>query len=407
MFRSLFDRLRRSPRDQVPSATLRYRSPLELPNVELSEIGAVRRGIWLPDGPSDRWLYRGMPAFLDDPACTGTLRRLRPVAYTLPPRAIYSIADAEVTGFRAVIDGDRFGTDEIVADDIRLSVKLAALALPDTHSNEATGLAPTGLWGEFHRTAEPRPTRHLTGPHVFLGSHEPDNYGSFLFRVLSKLTLLQGTPFYDLPMVVPQRYESFVRLLELAGVETSRLVVHEPGTVTTTDRAIIPVLPTPHGFLDRQAHSLFQAMAAKVASGQTGRRLYVSRMAHTQAGGSTRVMLNEGELIGALAEIGIEAISPEAMTVEEQVRAFAAADLVVGPSGSGMFNTVFCRSGTRVIDIESEAGWIFAHTGLFASSRLDYGVVVGKCDPADTRPVHRQWEVDVEKVVERAKAAIG
>ncbi len=89
--------------------------------------------------------------------------------------------------------------------------------------------------------------------------------------------------------------------------------------------------------------------------------------------------------------------------MDEQIAVFAQADLVVGPSGSGMFNIVFCRPGTVVIDIESEDNWIYAHAGLFASCGLPYGLVVGKPDPTDDRPVHRRWTVDIDALTRRIK----
>ncbi len=102
-----------------------------------------------------------------------------------------------------------------------------------------------------------------------------------------------------------------------------------------------------------------------------GRRLYVSRLGQGRRGVSTRLMLNEAEVAAAMAGLGFEVIEPEQLNPAEQIATFASADIVVGPAGSGMFNVVFCRPGTKVLDIESEPNWIYAHTGLFASCRRD------------------------------------
>jgi capsular polysaccharide biosynthesis protein len=75
--------------------------------------------------------------------------------------------------------------------------------------------------------------------------------------------------------------------------------------------------------------------------------------------------------------------------------------MVIGPSGAAMFNTIFCRPGTKVIDIESERDWIWTHTGIFGSCELRYCIFLGQPDPTDTRPVHRRWTVDIDALVDR------
>jgi capsular polysaccharide biosynthesis protein len=60
-------------------------------------------------------------------------------------------------------------------------------------------------------------------------------------------------------------------------------------------------------------------------------------------------MLNEAALIERLRPLGFDIVEPQCLTAAAQIAAFAAADLVVGPSGSRMFNAVFCRPGTKLI----------------------------------------------------------
>jgi len=112
-------------------------------------------------------------------------------------------------------------------------------------------------------------------------------------------------------------------------------------------------------------------------------------------------MLNEETLIHRLLKIGFEIIEPEKLTAAQQVEAFSSAAMVVGPAGSAMFNCVFCEPGTKLLDIESEPHWIYAHAGLFASCELRYGIFIGQQDPTDLSPVHRRWTVDIERLLDR------
>jgi capsular polysaccharide biosynthesis protein len=129
----------------------------------------------------------------------------------------------------------------------------------------------------------------------------------------------------------------------------------------------------------------------------------VSRYGLNRAGWSTRIMRNEEELIARLGSIGFEAIEPEQMSMREQIAAFASASIVVGPSGSGMFNTIFCHPGTKIIDLQSESQWIYSYTGMYASLGLRYGIFVGKAETPDGQPVHRPWQVNIEALMVRLR----
>ncbi len=231
--------------------------------------------------------------------------------------------------------------------------------------------------------------------------HELSNYGSFIFRVLPKLHAVRAQGLSHLPVVVWAHAPAFLELLQLAGVPKSQVLQHAPGALTTFDRVIAPSLRNPHGFLDPESHAFFQQMARENPGVGGGRRLYVSRIGQTRNGRSTRQMMNEAEVAAAVATLGFEVIEPELLSPAEQIAAFASADIVVGPAGSGMFNVVFCRPGTKVLDIESEANWIYAHTGFFASCKTRYGLFVAPVDPTDPAPVHRRFRVDVPALLAR------
>ena len=381
---------------------LRYRPPSMLPALAQSDVlRSGASGAWTEPPGEPRRFIRYAPEFIDDPDETGLFQGLGSATYTSPPVFVTALDHATLFGYRMVAAEGSFCTDEAGGDPAEDAAFLDKLASPDSFANEETGLQRDGS-DVFTLTKAGRPFRDLPGTVVSLCSHEPSNYGSFLFRVLSKLQTVETMGLQGLPVVAWAYAPAFQQLLALCGVHSARLVQHEPHTLTTFGRIIAPSLRNPHGFLDPSSHAFFQRLAARQPA-RSARRLYVSRMGQARRGGSSRVLANEAELASAMSSLGFEVLEPETLSPAEQIAAFASADAVVGPAGSAMFNTVFCRPGTKVLDIESEPDWIYSHTGLFASCKLRYGLFVGQVDATDLRPVHRRWTVNVPAVVSRVR----
>ena len=134
-----------------------------------------------------------------------------------------------------------------------------------------------------------------------------------------------------------------------------------------------------------------------------GRRLYLTRrtLGAASNAASTRIMRNEDELIQALEAHDFEIVEPSRLSAIEQIRLFSSASMIVGPSGSAMFNVVFCHPGTKLIDIESEPHWIHAHMCLFGSLGLDYGIFEGLTEDRNFSIAHKPFTVDIEALMRR------
>jgi hypothetical protein len=85
------------------------------------------------------------------------------------------------------------------------------------------------------------------------------------------------------------------------------------------------------------------------------RRLWLRRGRQAQ-----RPMLNEKEVTDALLPLGFEEIRPESLTVSEQARIFAEAEVVVAQHGAGLTNVAFCRPGTTVVELYGPR-WLSPH----------------------------------------------
>lgn len=381
---------------------LRYTAPLKLPPISINAIqNATQASVCIESSGSDRLLIRYAPEFIDDPAETGLFVGLGAQTYVSPPAFLTVLQRPMLFGYRSLAWENQFCTDDAGTAPVETERFLSNLSSTNPFPNEDTGLKSAPDGDGFDLDIESRPQRHQTGTVMVLCSHEPANYGSFLFRVLPKLHAMRAHGLGHLPVTAWAHSPAFLELFRLAGVPASQVLQHDVHALTTFDRVIAPSLRNPHAFLDPESHALFQKLAQDNPGTGGGRRLYVSRMGQARRGVSTRQMLNEAELAKAVSALGFEVIEPEQLSPAEQIAAFGSADVVVGPSGSAMFNVVFCRPGTKVLDIESEASWIYAHTGLFASCKTRYGLFVAEVDASDPAPVHRRFRVDVPALIAR------
>ena len=347
----------------------------------------------------ERVFLRHAPEFIDDPQGSDLFAHLGADVYRAFAPFLLAAARAAVVGYRTLLFDGTCCNDESYG--AATAAQCDRLRSDDDFLNEETRLRGTADPDRFTLAIDGRGVRHLDGTVLVLCAQEPSNFGSFLFRTLPKLHAAATHGLGDLPVLVYAAHPAQRELLALCGVADNRIIHHDPGLITTMNRAVVPSLRNPHGLLDLESRSFYRALRARVGAIPGRRRLYVSRLSHARAGGTTRVMANEAELAARLAALGFDIIEPEHLPAATQIRLFAAADMVVGPAGSAMFNTVFCQPGTKVIDIESEPHWIYSHAGLFASCGLRYGVFVGAADAADPRPAHRRWQVDIPALLAR------
>jgi capsular polysaccharide biosynthesis protein len=115
-----------------------------------------------------------------------------------------------------------------------------------------------------------------------------------------------------------------------------------------------------------------------------------------------RVLQNEAELSGVLAERGFAVIEPEKLPINEQIDLYASAKSIVSLGGSALFNIAYCAPSTKIVTIESSDYFVHSHARLLSFFDMDYGIIFGAQDLSDPEPIHKRWTIDVN----RACAAI-
>lgn len=372
--------------------------PLRLPAGTIDECGSHAATVFLEPPGTQRLFHRNPPRFVDDPDDTGLFGSFAPATIICPPAFVATACEAELVGFRTVLCADRtFLTDDSLDEEWASQDPFAQML-----RRERTGLSPTGDANHFRLDRTGRRTYPVEGTAVLLTSAEPSNYGSWLFRVLPKLTALRHFAGLSPKFIVYCGPRSYRESLTVLGLPAGSIISQDVLCIYRSERLLVPSMRNNQAYIDPESLALFADLRERFGGlPQPGRRIYVSRLRYAHSSGTSRVMRNERELVDRLCAQGIEIVEPETLDFVGQIRTFSTAEMVIGPSGSGMFNAVFCHPGTRLIDIESEPHWIHAHTSLFASCGLDYGLFVGSTDEPGAIAHHQPWRVNIEALLSR------
>lgn len=221
-------------------------------------------------------------------------------------------------------------------------------------------------WREHPVYLRPRlpAASHVPGSLLSLATRGSSaNYYHFLTDVLPRWGILQESLPGTLPDAVfvntATRYQR--ELLALAGIgsvhSSRRRLVGAIGDVPVVEPArhtsvrasclLVPCLPNPDLMAPRWTTDWLRAhLPARTAAGRP-RRLYVTRGSRR----NTRRLANEPALWPILERRGFERLDPGTLSVQEQIDAFASAEVVVAPHGAALANLVFAPRGVRVLEL--------------------------------------------------------
>jgi capsular polysaccharide biosynthesis protein len=115
------------------------------------------------------------------------------------------------------------------------------------------------------------------------------------------------------------------------------------------------------------------------------------------------VVVNEAELIAMLERQGVRIVVPGALSVAEQIAAFRAARLVIGPHGAGLSNIVFCRAGGFIYEMLPRRYPNAAFNRLAQAASLNYWADL--FDEVGEGQLHEStWRIDLDRVEARLDA---
>jgi tetratricopeptide (TPR) repeat protein/capsular polysaccharide biosynthesis protein len=225
------------------------------------------------------------------------------------------------------------------------------------------------------------PIQSLDGTIAVLSGLTNQMYFHWMFDVLPKFYLLQRAKI-DLSQIdgfvvsanLPFQQETLRRL----EIPNSKILETNQHSHIQADRLIVPSYPGSPAWMPKWAcewlRSVFLKDELLQGNSDLGNdRLYISRQ-----DAANRRVINELEIVDLLTSLGFQCITLEGRSVQEQANLFATASVIISPHGGGLTNTVFCRPGTKVIELFAP-NYVYPCYWLVSNLlNLDYYYLTGK-----------------------------
>lgn len=208
------------------------------------------------------------------------------------------------------------------------------------------------------RMERPEGARVLKGRGLYLGHFMGGHYGHFITETLSTFWILDdlSAAGFDYVLFHPFIFGTTMRdyatrSLSAFGIDPSRVVFAESGPLAVEELVVPERLLRLNHSVDPHLRGVYQRIAGGLARPEPPtERLYLSRR-RLNARRVKRVVANEVSIEAIFAARGFTVLYPEEMSFEEQLRRYANAAALAGPSGSALHNSLFAREGARVVEL--------------------------------------------------------
>jgi capsular polysaccharide biosynthesis protein len=241
------------------------------------------------------------------------------------------------------------------------------------------------------------------GDVAVLSTDGADIYYHWLFQLLPRFELMRRAGICAESVdyfVVNDLSKRFQReSMQAVGIDIGKIIESSKVPYLKARRLIVPSIALGGGCYPSWMCQFLKNTFLKnptVESRGSGRRIYISRGLATY-----RRVLNEDDVVRLLGHHGFEVIKSEGLSMWEQAELMASCEAVVAPHGGGLSNLVFCRPGTKVIEIfspELVAGYFWK---LCNQLNLDYYYILGHGLPETQDEDYQQtWNPRADIVVD-------
>ncbi len=251
----------------------------------------------------------------------------------------------------------------------------------------------------------------IVGEHLLIANSDLPNFGHYLLDIapLIRLGAKMGVPMLTWTLKPWQR-----ALIARLDVRPGLIREIKPRTVFL-EHAIVSNRHS--GVSSQNAHPQHREVFSFILSNvrkHAPSTIYPNRILLCRSIRNSRNIQNRRTVIDALSTLGFAAIQPEKLPFDEQAMMFSKAEFVVSEFGAAMANLVFCRPGTKVVEIIAEGQQDPWSVHLCAMLELNYVVLFQRQSEEDlvAAPRHVKdsefsYAVDVPRLVETVEALLG
>jgi capsular polysaccharide biosynthesis protein len=256
----------------------------------------------------------------------------------------------------------------------------------------------------FRRLLLPKP-QPVSGRTLVLASTGGDTYFHWITDVLPRLGLARRAGYniasFDWVLVNGMTHPFQRETLKHLGIPKNRcLSFNKTELAYEMEEALLPSLPGVPGVVPPETVD-FLRNAFPPKKNLRSRKIFIGR-----GEAKHRPLIHEKEIWAQLQKRGFDSVDCGKMPVQKQGEVFGSADVVVGAHGAALTNLVFCRPGTRVVELFSPAYVNPCYRDLCVSADLMHSAVIG--DGQDwvmserhdhpSAPINASWEL-VEKAL--------
>lgn len=355
---------------QVPAA----------PTEGVADIGVARTVAQYTNTNAEILHWRRGPSFELDIGTEGApLKRIDPpVTYLVKLRNVVCIAGQVLLAEDGRILPDSFRRNDTTSPHPHLKLQGDGF-LPTRHVNDAVDMQE---------------------PVYYLDGEQASHFGHWTLEVLSRLwPLLHDRSLTKLKFITSSKLVEHVKTVLMSLGVPEQNIVYFSKPVRCREIYIAS-----QGYvLDRAAseevYNLWREIGSKFIKIGTPERLYASRMRfHKQ-----RNLLDENETSDVFQRLGFSIVSPETLSVKEQIEIFAGAKCIAGPSGSNVYGAIYSQHQGRRLFVSPEKFVLLNDPLIAHATHSKLRVVTGTTIRAERGPMLDDWKLDISAVERAAK----
>ena len=249
------------------------------------------------------------------------------------------------------IQKGRIDTDNLQSDCYFIGRKLIS-PITFSYSNGLTAASNNNIYKRYVNSKKPKNIDGVVFS-LLCGGAPNRNYYHWLFDSIPKLELIKDArnkiDYFYVPSFYKQKFkkeslsyfniidEQIIDSHEYPHIKTKKQIIacthHNPGNPNNVPKWICSFLRK--SFI---THDIFDESEIK--------KIYISR-----EGASCRRIINEDLILSKLTCLGFKKFKLENISFHDQITLFANADIVVAPHGAGLANIIFCKPGTKIVEL--------------------------------------------------------